>query len=98
MADFKVDTDMLDKTIKVYDESIQKLLSIKTDINTKIENLKDNDWKSVAGDKFLKSYNDDWAKKVVKYADVVGLLKQLLEKGKSDYEELIEESNKIKFQ
>ena len=56
MAKLKYDTDTMRRTARRYKEKAVELQKVKDDLKKMISSLKEEDWKSDAGDAFMKMY------------------------------------------
>lgn len=88
MAKLKYDTDTMRRTARRYKEKAVELQKVKDDLKKMISSLKEEDWKSDAGDAFMKMYDDSWASNVEKYIAVLNEMADLLERAAGDYESI----------
>lgn len=86
MADLKYDTEQMRESAKKYREAADTMDSLKDDLKSSISNLRDNDWKSAAGEAFLEMYEDGWADSVKNYVAVLKGMADLLDRAAEDYD------------
>lgn len=73
-----------------------ELEDLKKDVVNKLDILK-KDWKTPAGKKFMKDVNLDWTPQVDKYVKIINAVKQLLDEAVKEYQTVIDEINRLKF-
>lgn len=62
-----------------------------------IEKLRNEDWKTPAGKKFMENVNTDWSEQVEKYVKVLNTLDELLGVAELDYSAVEEEVERATF-
>lgn len=83
--DLRYDTGAIDTAITDYREIAAEMDEIKTELSRLFEQLKEEDWKSKAGEAFSNKYEESWAENVDKYIAVVNELANILEYVNTNY-------------
>lgn len=95
MGEFKIDTDAISKAISEYDQQLKDLNEIKKNIQDILKALKNDGWNSKAGEACMKKFDDKWANEIDKYTKLLDFLEGVLNGTKPEFENLINESNKL---
>lgn len=83
--DLRYDTEAINTAITDYREIVTEMDELKTELSKLFEQLKDEDWKSKAGEAFSNKYEEGWAANVDKYIAVVNELADILEYVNTNY-------------
>lgn len=83
--DLRYDTDAITKVINEYRTIATDMDKLKKDLSNLFVQLKDEDWKSKAGEAFSNKYEENWAENVDKYIAVVNELANILEHVNDNY-------------
>ena len=83
--DLRYDTEAINKAITDYREIATDMDNLKTELSKLFVQLKDEDWKSKAGEAFSNKYEENWAANVDKYIAVVNELANILEYVNTNY-------------
>lgn len=83
--DLRYDTEAIGKAISEYKDIATNMDELKTELSKLFESLKNDDWKSKAGEAFANKYEDNWAANVDKYIAVVNELADILEYVNNNY-------------
>lgn len=92
---FCYDSDVFEAAIKAYENSILNLNKLLTDTQNSIAELKTKGWNSEAGRVFFENYTNEWSPILTDYIDLLTFLKECVEKGKTEFNILVEEAEKI---
>lgn len=95
MRGFEVDIDALSKASKEYEDQLGELNRIKKEISETLKTLKDEGWNSKAGEACMKKFDDNWAKELDKYINLVDFLKDILKQTKPELEKLVDKANSL---
>lgn len=97
--DLRYDTEAISKAITEYRDIATEMDTLKKELSTLFVQLKDEDWKSKAGEAFSEKYEEDWAANVDKYTAVVNELANILEHVNTNYyEPLVERAEGLQLQ
>lgn len=88
MADLKYDTDSMRTVASEYRAIAEKMSTLEVTLKNAISELKDEYWRSDAGDAFQEMYEEDWAKNVDKYVLVLGEMARQLDIAADDYDQV----------
>jgi WXG100 family type VII secretion target len=97
MADFKTELEAFDVAIKEYQTAAEDIKRIKDLLQNSIEDLKNTDWKSEAGEAFFSKFNTDWVENIDLYIKIVELMNEILNETKNNFAELVTEAQAITY-
>lgn len=95
MAKFKVDTEVVNATIKTYKKAIEDINKAISDAEKAIEVLKNSGWKTNASKEFFNNFDGTWKVNVEKRIEVLKHLKDCLEDAEVDYNLLYDSASNI---
>lgn len=96
MSYLQYDTDKLEQTKKVYEDSVTVMNDIQTKMSDMVNEVKDA-WKSDAGDAFFNKYNDEWLKAFTQYKEVLEHMAANLDIANNEYSEITQQANALKI-
>lgn len=96
MAKLKVDIDVLERTIKIYDMEISKLQNARDAIKRSLTTLKSSGWNSNASRAWFSLLDDEWLKNIDYQIRVLGRLKANLEIARNEYNTVLSEQEALK--
>lgn len=91
----RVDFDVLDQTIRVYGQEVEKFGDARTGVTRALEALKASGWDSAAAGKWYSMIDDDWLESMRYHMRVIGELKAELSTARDAYEALMQERDQL---
>lgn len=89
MSKLRIDFDVLNKTISVYEESIQEFRNIEKRIKKILASLKSSGWDSNAGRAWFSLLDDEWIQNIEFQVRTLESLKKDLETARAEYEKVL---------
>lgn len=91
----RYDTDYMRTSATKLDSTATQMLQVKSRLNTSINSLVANYWKSDAGDAFKETYSSDWGNNVDKYVAVLREMAKMLRRAANEYDAVTRTANRV---
>lgn len=96
--DLSFNTDTMRECAKTYGRIQEELTELAEHLQNALNELKDSGWTTGAGIAFSDMVEIDWKRNIDRYADMLDTLKEILEVSADDYEELVQQIEKVKVE
>lgn len=96
MAKLKVDIDVIERTIKIYNTEISNLQNARDAIKRSLTMLKSSGWNSNASKAWFSLLDDEWIKNIDYQIRVLGRLKDNLDIARDEYITVLREQEALK--
>lgn len=94
--ELKFNVDEISRMRTKLQDTSQELKTEKTNLLNEMASLREN-WKTPAGKKFLKDFDDSWVNNIDKYVTIIDAVDDLLEVAYKTYQEVETEAKKVTF-
>ncbi len=95
METFKIDSDILDKTVKEYAAFLEAVDTAVKNVDLAVNALKTSGWKSPASEAFFDNFDDSWKKNMEDRIKIITHLESCLKTAQEEYLELFIELEKV---
>ena len=94
--DLRFDIAAFSDAVKEYQDLIEDMEKVQKTLEQELLELKNTYWKSEAGEKFQKQYEQNWKKNVETYTQFLSHLKETLESAREQYQALYQRAKGLK--
>lgn len=94
--ELKFDVGEISRMRTKLQDTSQELKTEKTNLLKEMTSLREN-WKTPAGKKFLKDFDDSWVNNIDKYVTIIDAVDELLEVAYNAYQEVEAAAKKVTF-
>lgn len=91
----KYDTEAMRNSAQSYRDTAKKLKTVKEELKQHITDLKNEHWRTSAGEAFLNLYEDSWATNIDKYSAVMEEMAVQLDSAADKYDTVTDKLKEI---